>query len=133
MPPPSLPRLLDTLEKHHGKPRAPDFAHALAWVLWENVAYLVDDERRAEAFAALKSKVGLSAEAILRAKTATLVEIAGMGGMHPQQRVDRLRSIAETVFEQFDGDLDSALKLPYPKALAAMKRFPGIGTPGAEQ
>lgn len=30
-------------------------------MLWENVAYLVDDERRRAAFTALKQKVGLDA------------------------------------------------------------------------
>jgi endonuclease-3 len=37
------------------------------------------------------------------------------------------------VLNDFDGDLTSALKLPYHKAIKALKKFPSIGEPGAEK
>jgi len=106
---------------------------ALELVLWENVAYLVDDARRAAAFARLERDVGTRPEEILAASDEALYTIAEMGGMHPQRRVAKLRTIAETVMEEFDGDLDGVLELPTAKAKRALKKFPGIGDPGAEK
>jgi endonuclease-3 len=34
---------------------------------------------------------------------------------------------------EFGGDLSAACKLPLPKAIKALKQFPGIGEPGAEK
>jgi endonuclease-3 len=102
-------------------------------VLLERVAYLVSDERRAEAFAALKKRVGTSADRILAAPRKVLVEVARLGGMHPERRAEDLREIARIVKDRFGGDLPSALRLPLPDAKRALRLFPGIGEPGAEK
>ena len=102
-------------------------------ILWENVAYMVDDERRAQAFQALKKRVGLKPKQILEAPDYVLLEVATLGGMLPEQRVEKLRFIAALVLTEFAGDLRSVLKLPLPKAKKALKKFPGIGDPGAEK
>ena len=45
----------------------------------------------------------------------------------------RLKEIAQIVLNDFDGDLNQALKLSLPKALKALQKFPSIGAPGAEK
>ena len=131
--PSDLPRLLDQLEAHHGRPRRPVPKQALDWILWENSAYLVPDERRKQAYLALEQATGLRAHGILALPREELREIAGLGGMLPDRRVSKLISIAETVQDEFDGDLESVLGLPVVKARRALKRFPGIGDPGADK
>lgn len=102
-------------------------------ILLENVAYLVGDEQRAEAFDALADRVGLSPVDIVTAPDEKLLEVARLGGMLPASRVEKLRRIANIALQEFDGDLGSILKLPAAKAKRALKKFPGIGNPGAEK
>jgi endonuclease III len=44
-----------------------------------------------------------------------------------------LRTCAQIALEQFDGDLRAVLKLPAAQARKALRKFPGIGDPGAEK
>lgn len=129
----ALAAALDELEKLHGPPRDPIPRAPLDWILWENVAYLVDDERRELAYRTLARKVGLTAERIAKAPASALREVADLGGMHPERRVDRLREIAELALENGGGDLSSVLDLPLPAARKVLKKFPGIGDPGADR
>lgn len=131
--PPSLDALLDRLEALHGRARRPLPKSALDWVLWENAGYLVPDEKRARAWRALKELAGPRAAGILSVPRDELRELAALGGMMPDGRVSKWIRIAETVRDAFDGDLESALKLPLPKARTALERFPGIGAPGADK
>jgi endonuclease-3 len=132
---PALADLLDDLERRHGRPAKPPPRRALDWILWENVAYLVDDSKRAAAYAELERATGLDPKRIRAAKSATLVAVTRLGGIHPELRADRLREIAELALDEFGGDLDAALDAAAtPRdALAALKKFPAIGTPGAEK
>ena len=102
-------------------------------VVWENACYLLPDERRAEVFESLRSKVGLTAKAIAAADSGLLLELAKRGGMRPETRVFRWREIARITLNQFDGDLDRILKRPYKEAARALKQFPTIGDPGAQK
>ena len=102
-------------------------------MLWENVAYLVDDEKRRAAYLALKKRIGLDAKKIRAASPEALLAIASMGGMHPAQRAERLRDVADLVCVEFGGHLERALSLPPKEARKALKKFPGIGEPGAEK
>lgn len=128
-----LEKRLDVLEKQLGPQEVRMPRDALGLVLWENVAYLVDDERRARVFKSLKQRVGLGAAALRAARPETLLEIAALGGMHPAQRVDKLRDIADLVLDEFGGDLEAVLERPARDARRALKRFPGIGEPGADK
>jgi len=130
---PTLARMLDTLEKLHGRTQVEPPRDVLGLILWENVAYLLDDDKRRAAFAALKKRVGLAPARIRAAKPEVLHELAAMGGIHPAQRVDRLREIADVALADFDDDLDAVLALPPAKARRALRKFPGIGEPGAEK
>ncbi len=131
--PSNLPRLLDRLQERHGAPRRPLPENALDWILWENAAYLVPDERRREAYLALREGTGLRPDGILGLPREELHELAALGGMLPDLRVSKLISIAETVQDSFAGDLDSVLELPLAKARRALQVFPGIGRPGADK
>jgi hypothetical protein len=109
---PPLDVLLDVLESAAG-PAAP-LPSTDAWelVLAENVAYLVDDQRRGDAMGRLRRLVGIEPEQILAAPEDVLLQ--AVTGMQPAARVARLRRCAEL-------------------AVAGAPWTPGIGKPGAER
>jgi endonuclease-3 len=125
--------IVTKLRKFYGRPETPKITDALELILWENVAYLADDEKRASAFAALKNRVGTHADQILKASQKDLEETTRIGGIVPELRAQRLRQIAETVHFMFKDDLAAELKKPLPQAKKSLKRFPTIGDPGAEK
>jgi endonuclease III len=127
-----LEQVIGALEKQYGRPKKPIPKTPLDWILWENVAYLVDDERRERAFRAL-AKIGRTAEKIAHAPRESLLAVTSLGGMHPEARVDRLYEIAELALEHGGGDLSAVLRLPESKARRALKQFPSIGDPGADK
>ena len=101
-------------------------------IVWENVVYLVDDEKRDRAFDLLTGQVGLSPEAILHASDDELMPIVSIGIL-PEQRIEKLRQCAEIAKTRFSGDLNSIRALPLPKARRELQKFPRIGAPGAEK
>ncbi|HEY7334077.1 MAG TPA: hypothetical protein VH639_04275 [Bryobacteraceae bacterium] len=126
-------RIVGLLEKHYGKPCAAPARTVLELVLYENIAYLVSDDRREKAFRELKSKIGTRPEDLLLASTTELARIASIGGIFPDLRARRLQEAARIARDIFDGDLESVLVLPFAKARRALKQFPAIGEPGAEK
>ncbi len=126
-----LRRILQRLEKHYGKQRPP-VTDPLHLIIWENVAYLANDERRAEAFALLKKSVGLKPERILAAPHEKLVAV-GRFGIVPFISAKKLVRIAEVAHHIFHGDLRSILKLPLAQAKKELKRFPSLGDAGTER
>src|SRR5438105_3605133 len=129
----NLQKIVSQLAKHYGKPGAPVTTDPFELILLENIAYLVSDERREEAFAMLRKHAGTKPHEILSASPDDILKATRLGGMHPEQRVSRLREIALIAMNEFDGDLKPALKLPLPKAKQALRRFPSIGEPSAEK
>jgi endonuclease-3 len=121
------------LKQHYGKPEPPPANGPFELVMWENACYLLPDERRLEVFEALRAQVGLNAAAVDAAPDKVLLPLAKRGGMRPETRVFRWREIARITLNQYAGDLDSILKLPYAAAKRALKQFPNIGDPGAEK
>ncbi|MFZ0798913.1 MAG: hypothetical protein WCA13_16145 [Terriglobales bacterium] len=130
---PTLTQVIARLRKFYGAPAPPPVTDPFEQVLWEIVAYLADDEKRAAAFSALRKTVGLRPEDILKAKPEKLLAVARMGGMFPELRVQRLRQSAEIVQILLKGKLDFALNESLPKAKKTLQRFPTIGEPGAEK
>jgi len=128
----SLKKVVKKLATVYGEPQ-PVLDDPFQLIIWENVAYLVDDDRRALAFKTLSKKIGLKPTDILAASTEELVEILKLGGVHPELRAQRLKESAQIVLNDFGGDLSAALKLPLPRAIKALKQFPSIGEPGAEK
>ena len=119
------------LRTQYGKPPAP-LADPWHLVLWENVCYLGDDDRRAAAFDLLKKHTGLKPAKIAAASDDVLMEVTRHGIM-AEARVGKLRECAEIALKEFDGTLKPLLDWPAAKAAKALQKFPGIGAPGAEK
>ncbi len=130
---PNLQKTISQLAKHYGNPEPPITTDPFELILWENVAYLVSDERRAEAFKMLRRHAGIKPHEILAASHDDILQATKLGGMHPEQRVSRLKEIALIAMNEFGGDLTQVLKLPLPKAKQALRKFPSIGEPSAEK
>ena len=132
--PPRLQRVVARLLEQHGRPAPPPADTAFGLVLWEKVAYLAPDERRAQAFELLRKRVGLTPEAILASKPSVLREIAAVGGrVEIDKRARNMQVAAALVMDEFGGALDNVLRLPHREAMRALQRFYGIGEPGAER
>jgi endonuclease III len=127
-----LPKVIERLEAYYGKPDPPEANDPWEMILWENIAYLVADDRRHQAMVALRERIGTSPEQILATPSARLIE-AAVRGIVPEQSVEKLRRSAEIALEEFGGDLRPILKRPLAQAKKALKRFPAIGDPGAEK
>ena len=83
-------------------------------MLAENIAYLVDDQRRWQALEELRSVVGLEPEQILAAPEDALCRV--VAGARPAERAQRLRRCAELAVAE-----------------APWRAYPGIGAPGADR
>lgn len=115
-------------------PHAPPRADPLGLILRENIGYLIDDARRDALLEEFVRRVGVGAAEIARAPDSLLLDIARRGGMHPEKRVARLREIAALVRDECGGDLAAHLRtLSVARARALLKRFPGVGDPGADR
>lgn len=125
--------LIQRLRAAYGSPKPPYTSDPLELVFWENAAYLLSDERRQKVFDLLRELVGFEPRAILAAKPAMLLELAKLGGMRPEVRVERWLTIARITLTQFQGDLSNAVRLPLKQAKKALQQFPCIGEPGAEK
>ncbi len=125
--------IIQKLRKFYGRPDPPAATDPLEIILFENVAYLADDDKRATAFATLKKKIGTKPQQILKAPLRQLEEITRMAGIVPEVRAQRLRQIAELAHYIFKDDLAGELKKPLPQAKKSLKKFPSVGDPGAEK
>lgn len=128
-----LSEVLAVLRRQHGAPELPPARGPFELILWENACYLLPDERRLEVFEGLRADVGLAPNAILAADRDLLLRWAARGGMRPETRVFRWMEIARICRDQFAGDLNPILTLPWDQAKRALKQFPNIGDPGAEK
>jgi endonuclease III len=129
----SLPKIVARLANFYGKPKPPITTDPFELIVWENVAYLVSDDRRAQAFELLRKTVGTKPHEILAAPTEALLKVAQLGGVQPERRAARLRELALIAMDEFGGDVSSALRLPLLKAKKVLQKFPGIGEPSAEK
>ena len=120
----SLKRVLTALEELHA-PEPLVAKSAFEVVLWENVAYLVDDDRRKRAFEVLRERVGLTPEAIGAAKKGVIERAIG------DECAEKVRRAAEVALEI--EDLEGAVASNRREAKRMLKRFPGIGDPGADR
>jgi len=128
----TLPQVVERLQAHLGKQKAPKLDGPWEMILWENVAYLADDDRRQQAFKTLKERIGMEPARILSASEDAILEVTRHGIM-AEQFADKLRKCAQIALEEFDGDLRPVLKWPLARAKKALRQFPGIGEPGAEK
>src|SRR5580765_8171110 len=111
----SLPQVIERLEARFGKQKPPKLSGPWEMVLWENAAYLADDDRRREAFQTLKKRIGTEPSRICSASDEALLEVT-RHGILADQFAKKLRKCAQIALEEFDGDLRPVLKLPVAKA-----------------
>jgi endonuclease-3 len=128
---PPLERIVAQLEGTYGPPEALPVTGPWELILWENVAYLVDDARRQEVFRALESRIGTAPEKILAAPLESLVEV--VDGLMPGICAQKLRRAAATALAEPGGSLDYLAGESLPAARRALKKYPGIGDPGADK
>lgn len=126
-------KIISKLNAHYGQPKPSQTCDPFELILLENIAYLADDARREAAYKELRNSIGLRPVDILAASLENLISVARLGGIHAEQRAYRIKESAQIVLNDFSGDLTTALKLPVPQALKALKQFPSIGDPGAEK
>ena len=60
--------VIDRLAQLYGEPAPPAVTDPFAMILWENIAYLANDTKRAQAFTELRNKVGLTPKDIRKAR-----------------------------------------------------------------
>jgi endonuclease-3 len=125
--------LMPLLEAHYGTPGTEAPGGPLEMILWENVAYLVNDERRRRTFESFKHQIGTNPDQIAAASFTQLQKAIQDGGIILDKRVEKLSKIGKLVMEEFGGDLNSVLSLPVIQAKKALQLFPGIGEPVAEK
>ena len=77
----TLPQVVERLEAHFGKQKPPKLDGPWEMILWENVAYLADDDRRQQAFQTLKKRIGTEPTQILSASDEALLEVTRHGIM----------------------------------------------------
>jgi endonuclease-3 len=123
-------RVMDVLLALYGEPRPPPATRLFELVLWENVAYLVDDERRGQAFQVLRARVGTTPSQILAASNEALLAVT-RAGILAEHQAAKLRRSAQIVCSEFGGDLEVVRLWPEARARRALQKFPSIGQPGA--
>ncbi len=103
------------------------------------MACLVDDALREETFRALRERIGTSPEQILAAKPDAIARVIEHGGMQPDHRGRKLIRCAELAQAIGLQRLRDAVAAAGPDARATaearklLKKFPGIGEPGADK
>lgn len=130
---PSLPALLDALEKFYG-PQEPSFpTDPYEFLVWWYCGYPASDAACSKGWENLKREVGTVPDELLKAKPAKLAAALKPGGMVPELRAQRLKELAIRVQDEFGGDLRAALAGPITKARKILKQFHSIADPGADR
>jgi endonuclease III len=133
MPIPALPPVLSKLQSLYGAPALP-VSDPFRLMVAESCAYLVDDDRRQAVMARIECRFGLEPRALLSAPEEALAEALADGGMHPLRRADKVRQCAALAVEIGPAQLTAEAMQADPDAAGKrLRRFPGIGQPGADK
>jgi len=62
----SFRQIIAVLEKHYGRPQSPVQHDPFGLIIWENIGYLVEDDRRNIAFEELERTTGLEQSQVCR-------------------------------------------------------------------
>ena len=130
-PAPDLRVVVARLGEAHGTPEPPLAREPFAAVVWENVGYLVDDERRRQVFERLRDQVGITPEALLAVAEDDLAALIADGGMLPAHRAAKVQKAAAIAAEIGADELRRQAAAGTGGRL--LRRFPGIGEPGADR
>jgi endonuclease III len=132
--PHSLVHALALLKQEYGVVKLPEPRTPFALIVWENCAYLVDDEQHAKTFSALRKGVGITPKALLGAGSKRIEEAIAGGGMQPSRRAAKVLHCAELAMEFAGGNLGKLLPtLDEKPRRRLLKRFSGIADPGADK
>ncbi len=127
-------QIVAQLRKTYGSATIPEPSDPFEAIVWENCAYLVDDERRAATYEALRKRVGVTPLELLSAGIKTIEVAISNGGMKPAHRAAKVLLSAEIAVEFAEGNLARALAETDDKGRRRLlKRFPGVGDPGADK
>ena len=131
---PPLAQILDALESFHGTQTPASPADPYLLLVWWHCGYPPSGERCSQGWKALNAEVGVAPDDLLRVNSSRLARVLKAGGMVPELRARRLKEIAKRIRTVFSGDLRAGLRaLPLAEARAALRKFPGIGNPGADR
>jgi hypothetical protein len=89
-------KLVNKLQQHYGAPAPPPSTDPLELIIWENIAYLANDKRRAEAFAILKRTIGTRPDQILAAQHSALASI-GKAGILPDVSAENCSQLPKSL------------------------------------
>src|SRR5262249_39572601 len=82
----------------------------------------------------LNDFTSLEPQCLVTCKTPALTRVLKAGGLIPDLRAQRIKEIAQRVLDDHGGDVLASLARPRPHQIRkALKRFPGMGDPGAER
>lgn len=115
---------LARLHKQYGDVALPEPRTPFALIVWENCAYLVDDERRAQTFANLRKTIGISPPKLAAAGAKKIEAAIRDGGMQPPHRAAKVFESARLALDVSDDEW---------RERKVLKRFPGIADPGADK
>src|SRR5689334_21780973 len=96
---PSLDKVSAQREAYYGTPEPFPLTDPFELVAWEEVAYLVDDERREEVYKKLRQDIGLDPVTILNCPRSLLAQTILRGGMQPERRAEKLQTSAQIILE----------------------------------
>ena len=126
--------ILATLEARYGAPSPGWPTDPYLFLIWWHCGYPPSEERCTLGWKALQAAFGPSPGALRAARPAQLARALKAGGMVPALRATRIRAIVRTVEEELGGNLRAALRQrSAAEAAKLLKRFPGIGAPGADR
>lgn len=128
-----LASILDRLAAFYGEPGPPHLTDPYEILVFNYCGYPASDASCAKGFEALKREIGIRPEDILSAPVSKLAPLLRLGGMIPEGRAERLKELACVVKEEFNGDLNGALRGDLKEARKILKRFHSIGDPGADK
>lgn len=130
----TLAPILDVLESFYGVQSPGSPLDPYLFLIWWHCGYPPSEERCNRGWEALTAATGVSAAELTAARSSQLARALKAGGMVPELRAARVKSIARTVLEDYAGDLRAALAaLPAGEARKVLRKFPGIGAPGADR
>jgi len=130
---PTVPGLLDQLEKFYGKQEPCWPVDPYEFLVWWQCGYPASDAACSKGWEKLTSEVGIEPQRLLKATPQKLSSALRTGGMVPELRGLRLKEIAMRVQDEFGDDLRGALVGPLAKARKLLRTFPGIADPGADR
>jgi endonuclease III len=130
----SLSQQLDVLGRLHGRQQPLWPLDPYRFLIWWHCGYPPSDAACARGWTELTALLDPAPAALAAADERRLARALKSGGLVPEVRAGRIRHIAATVMTEFGGDLGQALRaLAPPQARRILKRFPGIGDPGADR